>query len=362
MLIDYNTIMNYTLKTIIGLLITILFMSIFFYAAGLEEVFDSLSQVKFIYLLPSILLYFISLYIRTLRWQYILKTVSSIKTSILFKAIAIGYSTNNILPVRLGELIRLYYVARISQIPKSTTLGTIITERIMDALTLIACVAFTLLGFLLLDFIKFDALFTIENLIITTLISGSLAILLIFFLLIWLIKDPKVIENFIKRIFRRLSHSTLEKILNIYNYFLQGLIILGSIKKITYIFFISFIVWIFEFLLAYILVISLGVENFKYENISLFFILTVSISVANLATSIPLTQGGIGPFELGGSLILIMFGIEASYAGAFMILLHALLLIPITLVGLLFLFTGEESFFEVMRNSSKLNDNEEYKQ
>ena len=57
-----------------------------------------------------------------------------------------------------------------------------------------------------------------------------------------------------------------------------------------------------------------------------------------------------------------MFGIEASYAGAFMILLHALLLIPITLVGLLFLFTGEESFFEVMRNSSKLNDNEEYKQ
>ena len=150
-----------------------------------------------------------------------------------------------------------------------------------------------LLGFLLLDFIKFDALFTIENLIITTLISGSLAILLIFFLLIWLIKDPKVIENFIKRIFRRLSHSTLEKILNIYNYFLQGLIILGSIKKITYIFFISFIVWIFEFLLAYILVISLGVENFKYENISLFFILTVSISVANLATSIPLTQGGI---------------------------------------------------------------------
>ena len=177
-----------------------------------------------------------------------------------------------------------------------------------------------------------------------------------------MIKDPKVIEKFIERIFRRLSDNTLKKIIHIYNYFIQGLITLGSFRKISFIFFISLSVWLFEFILAYLLVISLGIENFKYENFTLFFILCLSISVANLATSIPLTQGGIGPFELGGSLILIMFGIDSSYAGAFMILLHALLLIPITLVGLLFLFTGEESFFEIMRNSSKLNNNEKTKQ
>ena len=100
--------MNYILKTIIGLVITILLMSVFFYAAGFEEVLTSLSEVKLVFLIPSIILYFISLYIRTLRWQYILKTILNIRAWILFKSISIGYSANNILPVRLGELIRLY--------------------------------------------------------------------------------------------------------------------------------------------------------------------------------------------------------------------------------------------------------------
>ncbi len=350
--------MNYLFKTIIGLVITVFFMVIFFYTAGLEEVFSTINNVKLIFLIPSILLYFISLFIRTLRWQYILDSVLKIRTWTLFKAITIGYSANNILPVRLGELIRLYYVAKISNIPKSTTLGTIITERLMDALTLIACVAFTLIGFILIGIIEFNKLFTIENIIISTLVVGSVTILLIFFILIWLTKDPKIIEIIIKSIFARLSQTNLDKILNIYNYFLKGLEVLASFKKLSYIFFISFAIWIFEFLLAYILVISLGIENFKYEPMILFFILCLSISVANLATSVPLTQGGIGPFELSGSLILIMFGIDAAYAGAFIILLHALLLIPVTLVGLIFLFTGDESFFEVMRNSSKLKNNE----
>ena len=191
--------MNYLLKTIIGLVITVFFLAIFFYTAGLEEVFSTITNVKLIFLLPSIFLYFISLFIRTLRWQYILDSVLKIRTWTLFKSIAIGYSTNNILPVRLGELIRLYYVAKISNISKSTTLGTIITERVMDALTLIACVAFTLIGFILIDIIEFNKLFTIENIIIVTLIFGSLTILVIFFILIWLAKDPKIIERSLRQ-------------------------------------------------------------------------------------------------------------------------------------------------------------------
>ena len=179
--------MNYILKTIIGLVITILLMSVFFYAAGFEEVLTSLSEVKLVFLIPSIILYFISLYIRTLRWQYILKTVLNIRAWILFKSISIGYSANNILPVRLGELIRLYYVAKISKISKSTTLGTIIIERIMDALTLIASVAVILLGFLITDIIQLELLFSIENLVISTLTIGSLAILVIFYTIVGLI-------------------------------------------------------------------------------------------------------------------------------------------------------------------------------
>ena len=49
----------------------------------------------------------------------------------------IGHFGNNILPLRLGELIRVYIVSKDWQISKSYVLGTIILERLLDAITFV---------------------------------------------------------------------------------------------------------------------------------------------------------------------------------------------------------------------------------
>jgi len=350
--------MNYFLKTIIGLLISASFMVVFFYTSGFQEVMNSLLSAKLIYLIPAIFLYFISLYIRTLRWQYILKTIINVKTGVLFKSIVIGYSTNNILPIRLGELIRLYYVSKITQISKSTILGTIITERIMDAITLVSYIAIILSVFISLNLIKLETFYSTGNFIVSAMLIGSISILIIFTILIWVAKEPSIMKNLLNKIFSKISQINKNKIIDIYNLFIIGLLVLKRFSQLANMFSISVLIWLFECFLAYILVLSFGLEHFNNNSVVLFFIIILVVSVANLATTIPLTQGGIGPFELGGSLTLIMFGVDAPYAGAFMILLHALLLIPVTALGLLFIFIGDESFFEVMKNSSKLANHE----
>ena len=51
--------------------------------------------------------------------------------------VAVGYMANNLLPVRLGELVRSYYLARREPVRASTALATIIVERVFDGLVLL---------------------------------------------------------------------------------------------------------------------------------------------------------------------------------------------------------------------------------
>ena len=55
--------------------------------------------------------------------------------------VVVGYMANNLLPLRLGELVRSYYVGEREGVSKTAALATILIERLMDALTLIVFVA-----------------------------------------------------------------------------------------------------------------------------------------------------------------------------------------------------------------------------
>ncbi|MCY4616306.1 MAG: hypothetical protein OXC71_07955, partial [Chloroflexi bacterium] len=59
---------------------------------------------------------------------------------------------------------------------------------------------------------------------------------------------------------------------------------------------------------------------------------------ANLAIAVPWTSGGIGPFELLARETTVVFGTTMVVGTAYAIALHALLLIPVVLLGLLLLW------------------------
>ncbi len=61
-------------------------------------------------------------------------------------------------------------------------------------------------------------------------------------------------------------------------------------------------------------------------------------AAANLAITLPSTSGGIGPFELLTKETLIFLGVGSAAATSYAIALHALVLIPVIVVGLVFLW------------------------
>jgi hypothetical protein len=78
------------------------------------------------------------MYFRTLRWKYLLEPVVGVPPRRLFSPLIICFALNSILPGRAGEFARAYLVARDHRAKFSSTLATVIVERMADGLGLLA--------------------------------------------------------------------------------------------------------------------------------------------------------------------------------------------------------------------------------
>ena len=84
--------------------------------------------------------YFIIVYICTNDDIYpigLLGMYTKLDINSLYKSQLIGYMGNNIFPLRLGELLKAYYLEKKSKISKYEVLGTIILERVLDLVGLV---------------------------------------------------------------------------------------------------------------------------------------------------------------------------------------------------------------------------------
>ncbi|MHB8376095.1 MAG: lysylphosphatidylglycerol synthase transmembrane domain-containing protein, partial [Dehalococcoidia bacterium] len=87
--------------------------------------------------LLSLPIYFLGLFVRTVRWQYLLRPVKKVSAFRLYPVVIIGLMANNVLPARAGEFARAYVLGQRERISKTTSLGTIAVDRLFDGVTLI---------------------------------------------------------------------------------------------------------------------------------------------------------------------------------------------------------------------------------
>lgn len=95
------------------------------------------SQINHIYLLPMILLVCVEMFLRGARWRLLLTPSNpAVRVMDAFKLEAVGLALNNILPLRLGELVRATFASRVFSIPLITVFATIFVERLLDVIVL----------------------------------------------------------------------------------------------------------------------------------------------------------------------------------------------------------------------------------
>jgi uncharacterized protein (TIRG00374 family) len=109
-----------------------------------DKIADSFATANYFWVGVSIAIAFLSHYLRAFRWNYLLKPLGySVKPANALGAVLVGYFANYGLP-RMGELTRCTLVAKYDDVPFEVALGTVITERIVDMLLLVAIFVLTL--------------------------------------------------------------------------------------------------------------------------------------------------------------------------------------------------------------------------
>ncbi len=109
------------------------------------ELGREMARANLWWLVPgSVASYLVAIYVRSLRWRYLLRALGEFDDGSLFRAMAVGFMANNLFPFRVGEIVRSWLLARETGRSGAGVLGTVIVERVIDAVMVLALAALVL--------------------------------------------------------------------------------------------------------------------------------------------------------------------------------------------------------------------------
>src|SRR5690242_1391340 len=129
------------LKFWLGLIVSLVFLYLAFQGQDFGKIGQALGEANYWWLLPALGAYFLGVYVRAIRWHYLLGPLKKVSVKRLFPVVVIGYMANDVLPVRMGEVVRAYVLGKRENVSKTGTLATIVVERIMDGITMLLFLA-----------------------------------------------------------------------------------------------------------------------------------------------------------------------------------------------------------------------------
>lgn len=287
--------------------------------------------------------------VRAWRWGDLLAPLGRVGYADLFSATMVGFASGLLVP-RAGELLRPWLVSRRHPIPTSAGFATIILERLIDLITVLALFALYL-------FVLPTPAAQVEGRLtdLVTLggaVTGAGALAVLAFLLALHANAERVVGA-VERLLARAPRWLAEPLGRILHAFSAGLAVLRApFPHLAKIGVQSLVVW---------LLIALGFHlNHRAFGIDLPFhatFLLVAFLVVGVAIPTPGMVGGFHAFYLIA--LSQVFGVDRTVAAAAGIAAHALSNLPILVFGLALL--GREGLSlgrvaEVTRDEQKLQE------
>ena len=323
----------------LGLVVSLIFLGLVFYGQDPAAIWQGLQQANYVALLPALALYFVGVGVRAVRWQVLLRPVlPHSKLARLFEVVVIGYMANDVLPARLGEVVRAYVLSRREQVTKSAILGTIVVERIFDGITMVG-------------FIAVSALFIRLSKDLDTLLEvGSVLFFIAFLVFVFLAVSPTRITRLIDLLLGQgplaliVPESIHRRAHKVSASFITGLQVLRNAQAVLIVLGTSILAWLCELSMYWVL----GEWGFNLHLPFVAYLITTA--AANLSTLVPSTPGYVGVFDFVAKVVLQgLFNVTAALATSFVIVLHAALYFPITLWGIFYMFRESISWSDLGR-------------
>lgn len=310
---------------VLGILISAVFLFLAFRKIEFNQLWQYLRAAKWAWVLLGLVFYFMGVWVRTWRWQVLLKPLKHLSRRQLFPVVCIGYMGNNVYPARAGEVLRSILLKQSDDVPISGSLATIVVERLFDGITILALV---LLNFRQFVQIAPDAEWVSRIQTGSILVAGIFGLILIVFLaMLFLPKQTQSVSGWL--INKLLPAKLRSKVSGILDKFIEGLRVLRSPGQSLLVLALSMLVWVLEGGLYWGVMKALGLD------LSFMSLLLVE-GVVNLVLLIPAAPGGLGTFDAAARFMLSLFGIPAELALGYALMLRVALWIPITALGAIF--------------------------
>jgi glycosyltransferase 2 family protein len=320
------------------LVLMVLFLYLAFKNIDFEKVINILKTISISWLLIYIFVWFFSHLARAYRWKIITHSVKEdISLLNLFGAIMVGYGVNCVVP-RLGELYRGLFLGKWENISRTSMVGTIVLERVIDVLVL---------GFSVLISVAIysgDLLNDISWLESTLYLGFFLIFVLIGFLFL-LVKFKEKFYNAILKFIGKFSVKGADGLGRVFHLLTDGFASLKGGKSFAKVAILSGTIMILYGLTAYIGFYILHMDKLQNVDFSMAWIV---MTISAFGVIIP-TPGATGSYHLIVIAVLVgIFNFSNEISGAFALLTHAITYI------LFILSTIALTYFINKRQTAKL--------
>jgi uncharacterized protein (TIRG00374 family) len=254
--------------------------------------------------------------VRIVRWWWMLRALDpALPPRRCVRPFLASLALNNTLPLRAGDVVRAFGFREALRAPPGSVLGTLVIERVLDLLVLLAIFFAGLVGVA-------SGVFP-HGYVAVGAAAGALALgtLLVFVL------APAAVLRRLRRLEARWSdHPLAGRVVRAAEHFVAALAALQSPLRALQLLALSVLAWVLEGAVYAGVAWSLHVGG---APLAPWF----ALATGTLATLVPGSPGYVGTFDYFAMLGLTAYGADRNVAAAFALLVHLVLWLPVTVAG-----------------------------
>ena len=132
-------------RAVVGIAISVIALLLVFRTVDVAARWQIIkgAQPQWIVLMVAFIIFDVLL--RALRWRVLLAPIAKVPYLTTLSSLLVGYLANNILPARLGEVIRSHDLGTRTGLSRTMILGTIVVERVVDTVVVVAIASVAIL-------------------------------------------------------------------------------------------------------------------------------------------------------------------------------------------------------------------------
>lgn len=309
--------------------ISLLFLALALRGIRLGDLWEALRRANYLWLLPAIGITVALLFLKAWRWRLLFYPEHRLAYSSVLTALCAGYLASNVLPARLGEVVRLVLLVSEQPVSVARTFSTIVVERLLDILTLLVVMV------LLLPFVQLPLAMTrtAQDLGILAL-AGAVAMVVLSFWKARLLRWAHALFRRLPVLDRPVVYESLEHLVDGFAALRGwlGLLLVG----------ISLLGWAGVIGVAWSAAQAFGLH-------APFTAIVFAVVVTTLGMLVPSSPGYIGVFHFLVTVALAPFGVPKDLALSYALIWHGVNYLTLSGSGVVALWVHGTSLGQVLR-------------